>query len=183
MSLVDRKNVAVGAFGAGARPVLKFTGPLVMGNSIITTGSSSNQVAIENLTFDSIYTTGYEGMPDAVGVGGTDTSIRNCQFLNLSNAINANVGPRGVLAVDNTAPVAGNIRGYFAWVQGTDQVYLGNYAADSKFQHVLRATAYSRLLIAKNNFTNLVTNGVIKGTLTIHRGEYVYIDGNTLNDG
>jgi hypothetical protein len=67
-------------------------------------------------------------------------------------------------------------------VQGTDQVYLGNTIGDSQNQHVLRTAGAERILIADNNFTNHGT-AVIKGTLTIHKGDYIYIADNTLSEG
>jgi hypothetical protein len=73
-------------------------------------------------------------------------------------------------------------RAYFAWVQGSDHVYLGNAAKDSGM-HSLRMGGADRVNIQYNNFTNLSATGGLRGTLTIHKGSYVWIAHNTLTDG
>jgi PKD repeat protein len=181
MTVTGRHNMVIGTYGSG-KAIIKYNGGLIMGAALFTTGSGSDQITIENLTLDSIYTNSgtYEGMPVGVGIGGTNTTVRGCQFLNLADAVNTNRAPVGVMVSDNTAPIG--LRGYFAWVQGSDHVYVGNSVADSLYQHVLRDAGSDRILIAKNNFTNKNT-GVDKGCLTIHKGNYVYITGNTLSTG
>src|SRR5207253_5274934 len=60
----------------------------------------------------------------------------------------------------------------------------GNSCTDSLYQHVLRNGGSDRLLVAYNNFANPnVAGGVIKQTLNIHKGSYIYMAHNTLTDG
>jgi hypothetical protein len=183
MSLTGRHNVVVGAYGSGNKPVIRYTGGLTVGSTIFLTGSGSDNITIKDLTLDSIYssTSSYSGVPMGIGIGGTNTTVRNVQFQNLSDGVNTNRQPKGVLVQDSTAPIG--LRGYFAWVQGSDQAYIGNSCANSTYQHNLRDGGADRILIADNNFTNDANNGVQKGCLTIHKGTYVYITGNTLNTG
>jgi len=107
-------------------------------------------------------------------------TIRDNQFLNLADAINAAQKPAGMLVQDNTAPIG--IRGYFTWAQGSDHVYLGNYCLDSMFQHVLRNGGTDRMLIAYNDFTNAGTT-VIKGTLNLQKGSFMWITNNHFSKG
>ncbi len=183
MVLTGRHNVVVGAYGSGNNPVIRYNGGLIDGAAIFGTGSGSDGITIQDLTLDSIYTSTntYQGMPVGVGIGGINTTVRNVQFLNLSDGVNTNRQPKGVLVEDSSAP--NGVRGYFAWVQGSDQAYIGNSCANSTYQHDLRDAGADRILIADNNFTNNFNNGVQKGCLTIHKGTYVYITGNTLNVG
>jgi hypothetical protein len=174
-------NVTVGAYGSGDKPVLRYTGQMKVSAQILSMNSASRQVTVRDLSFDSVGgPADYTGMADAVMPAGSDITIRDCQFLNLADAIHAYGEPTGLLVQDNTAPLG--IRGYFAWVQGSDQVYLGNSCADSMYQHVLRNGGTDRLLIAYNNFTNN-NAAVIKGTLNLHKGSYFWVSGNTLNGG
>ncbi len=184
ISLQTLRNVTIGMYGSGNKPVLRYNGALRLGSSLFYTGVNSDECTIKDLTLDSIYTSTstYEGVPTGVGIGGTNTVVSNVQFLNLSDGTNANQQPSGVMVVDSTAP--NGVRGYFSWVQGTDQVYLGNSASDSTFQHNLRNDGGDRILIANNTFSNPDNaGGINKGTLTIHKGTYNYITGNTLNQG
>jgi len=97
--------------------------------------------------------------------------------------------PHGVIVVDNTAPLDTGIRGYFCWVDGTDWSILGNTVANSTREHDIRANsmATSRVLIADNNLTNLTRPQdkaeVVKTTINVRAGHYIYVTNNVLNDG
>jgi hypothetical protein len=178
---VGFNNVTVGSYGSGNLPVIRYSGAMKLGAQIISMNSSSRHVTVRDLTFDSVGgARDYDGMAQAIAPAGSDITIRDCQFLNLADAICANGKPTGLLVQDNTAPVG--IRGYFAWVEGSDQSYIGNDVADSMYQHCLRNEGTDRLLIAFNNFDNEGSD-VIKGTLNLHKGSYMYITGNTLTHG
>jgi hypothetical protein len=179
---VGFKNLAIGAYGTGAKPVLKYVGTLHAGSAFFTANDNSDGVTIRGLSFDSKYSTGYEGMPVGVRAGGKNITVRENFFGNVADGINSNNIPDGVLALNNTAGTG--IRGYFAWVQGADQVYLGNKVGDSRYQHVIRSAGVDRMLIAYNDFANPYSDsGIMKATLNIHKGNYLYIAHNTLNDG
>ncbi len=178
---VGFNNVTIGAYGNGDKPIVRYTGPMKLGAQIIGMNTASRHITIRDITFDGIGgPRDYDGMAQAVNVSGSDITIRDCQFLNVADAINTNGKPSGLLAMDNTAPIG--VRGYFAWVEGSDQVYLGNKVADSMYQHVLRNEGTDRLLIAYNDFTNEGAD-VIKCTLNLHKGSYMYVTGNTLTAG
>ncbi len=161
--------------------MLRYTGEMKSSAQIISMNSTSHEITIRDLAFDSVGgPRDYEGMAHAINPAGTGITIRDCEFLNLADAINAAGEPQGLLVQDNTAPLG--IRGYFAWVQGSDQAYIGNYCADSMYQHVLRNGGTDRLLIAYNNFTNNNPT-VVKATLNLHKGSYFWVSGNTLTNG
>jgi hypothetical protein len=113
-------------------------------------------------------------------MGGKNIAVRDCTFLNVGYAVNANGWPEGVLVQDNDVPSLTGLRTYFAWVQGSDHVYLGNKVLDSYQSHVLRLAGGDRILIANNDFTNDPNTHGIRGVLTLHSGTHVYVAGNRL---
>jgi hypothetical protein len=178
---LSHSNIVVGAYGSGADPVIKFSGKLNYDAIFQTMGGQD--VTIRDLAFDSIHTTlQEEGYNDAVRAGGRNISVRDCTFLNVGYAVNTNGFPEGVLVQDNTCPNLKGLRTYFAWVQGSDHVYVGNKVLDSYQSHVLRMAGADRVLIANNDFRNDAATNGLRGTLTLHKGNYVYVTGNKLRE-
>lgn len=181
-------NLVVGAYGSGANPVIRWDGSRIDRPIFQVNGSN---VTFKNLTFTSRFTdTEKANMPDALNVGGRNVSVRETQFLNIGTAINANSNPTGVLAVDNSAPSVVGIRSYFAWVQGSDHVYIGNRVANSTREAPLRIfQGAKRVLLSGNDLTNLsrVSAGdkydTAKNSLTAQWGDYIYVTGNKLTRG
>ena len=107
---VHDANVYVGAYGtaddgSNANPVLS-----VHDQTGIYTTTKSVGAVIEGLTFDSPYapagnvankTPAYA----ALSVGGTNTLVRHCTFLNVNDAINTNPNPTGVIATRQRLPL------------------------------------------------------------------------------
>jgi hypothetical protein len=169
-----------------------YTGPKSGVPNILTTTGTARDVTIENITFDSIYTTGGQsGMPAGLSARGTNIVFRNNQILNIGYGVNSNGSPNGFSAFDNVAPLATGIRGYMFWVAGHDLVYIGNYCANAVNEHCMRATGNdqpSRILIAMNDFTNLNRtsidpNDISKGTISVQKVDYAYIYDNNVHDG
>ncbi len=182
---VGGDNVLFGDYGSGSMPVWLWTGERSFVAMIWTRGGSEN-VTAENIKFQTIFGgTGKANMPDAIRVSGTNLVVRNDQFQDVGYAINSNGDPDGVLAEKNVVPTNTGLRSYFAWVAGADHVYLGNVVPNSTCEAILRVVDGTRVLIGYNNFTNaaLGNGDVAKNTLTIHKGSYAYIVGNTLNHG
>lgn len=185
---ISRNNLVLGSYGSGTTPTLLYTGSRSgTPNMVIVTNASKN-VTIENLTFDSIYKTNFNeaGMPHAIVAGGTATTIRGNTFLNLAYAINANVQPKGLLVMDNKAPLTTGLRAYFVWAQGSDLVIVGNTVANSTRQHNVRSGGTDRWAVVYNSFSNLDrtksgdTADVAKGTIVAQRGSYIYAAYNEL---
>jgi PKD repeat protein len=184
-------NVLIGSYGTGSNPILMRQKGV--GTTSILLFSVSQNVVIQNITFDSIYKpVGViaDVIPaDGVGVAGVDITIRNCTFLNLDDGIHESGNPQGVLIQDNAAPLATGLRGCLLWGQGTDQVILGNSDANSTRQHDIRTVDTIRQLIDNNNLTNLDRRSLgdsgdySKGTIDVHRGTYAYVSNNWLYDG
>ena len=178
---LGHSNVVVGSYGSGADAIIKFTGKLNY-DAIFTT-MGGQDVTVRDLQFDSMHTTlQEEGYNDGVRVGGKNVTVRDNTFLNVGYAVNTNGFPEGVLVQDNTAPNLKGLRTYFAWVQGSDHVYVGNKVLDSYQSHVLRIGGADRVLIANNDFRNDPKTHGLRGTLTLHVGSYFYVTGNRLKE-
>jgi hypothetical protein len=188
--VVPFQNVFVGAYGSGADPVLwRVKG---QSGSTISTYDNSKQVVVSGLTFDSPYRPNGNSAPmisvDGVNPRGTNITVEGCTFLNLDNAVCAENSPRGLLVLDNKAPLATGLRMYFVWSQGSDQVFLGNEVANSTRQHVIRSSGTTRMLVAHNELSNLDRSSVdggdaSKGVVEIHKGSFAYVADNQLHDG
>jgi hypothetical protein len=145
-------------------------------------------VTIRGLAFDMSFTDlEKKERPFAIGAGGVNVTVRDNEFLNIADAVNANADPRGLLVVDNVTSDAESIRGYFVWAEGSDITIVGNKVANSTREHIVRVSGADRVLIAQNDFTNS-TNKVSgdktpKGVLTIQKGSYVYASRNKITDG
>jgi hypothetical protein len=188
---INNSNVVIGAYGSGNAPdLVKVPGG---GYGIFYLGSVSNQVVIENLTFDSVYTPVDGSAPEISATGiypqGSNISILNNTFLNIETAVDAYQAPSGLLVQGNSAPLMQGLRGYFVWMNGNDQVILGNTVVNSTREHIVRSsfTTTDRVLIAGNNFANPSDaagdpNDSPKTTINIRAGSYVYITDNTLSD-
>lgn len=181
-------NVVIGAYGTGSMPVLKYNGPSSY-NAIIWARGGCTGVTVQDITFDSVFTgSDSSNIPNALAASGTNFAARNCQFLNVGYAFNGNMYTHGLLLQDNDAPSITGIKSYFGWIEGDDLCLIGNKVANSTREHIVRAEDVNHVLLAYNNFTNLNRTSVDqydsnKGCMTIHKGNYVWIANNTINDG
>ena len=188
---INNRNLVIGAYGSGSAPVMmKVPGP---GHGIFYMGPSSDQVVIENLAFDSVWKPqgNIANEIDAVGVypNGHNITVRDNTFYNVNSAVDAYQGPTGFLLEDNSAPLQTGIRGYFEWMNGTEQVIVGNYVANSTREHIMRSSSpdTTKILIAGNNFDkpnrqNVDPNDAQKTTINIRAGSYIYVADNQLAD-
>lgn len=184
------QNVVIDAYGSGKGPVLRWA---VDGDNkvMMSTKSNSRDITIQNVTFDSKNLNGTSewGMMQAVAANGQNITVRGCTFLNVGYAINANGSPRGLIVMDNNAPLETGVRGYFTWFEGTDGVFVGNTVANVTREHVVRMTYYDRVLFSDNDFTNLDrrkqgdNSDYAKGSIVAQAGDYVYITNNKVSDG
>jgi PKD repeat protein len=179
MSL-GHSNVVVGAYGTGAAPIVKYTGGANYGTIFTTLGGKD--VLVKNLTFDSSNTSnGDQGYNDAIRMGGANITLRDCSVTNAGYVVNTNGHPDGVLVQDNIVTKKTGMRGYFAWVQGADMVFLGNTVPDSLNVHLIRIGGGDRILIAHNDLTNLSSTAA-RPTVAVHKASYVYVANNKLTD-
>jgi hypothetical protein len=172
------------------RPVIRYAGPRKYA-AMIRIDKSASDFTIEGITFDSVFNkdTEMSNMPDAIKPAGVNATIRNCRFLNVGDGMNLNSKPRGVLMQDCDAPLDTGIRAYLAWCEGSDIVFLGNYAINSTRAHTIRVGGADRLLIAHNSLSNISRRAQgdqldwNNGALTIHEGSCVYVTDNIVNSG
>jgi hypothetical protein len=140
---------------------------------------------VQNITFDS-QPLG-EGEPDAISVAGHNIAVRDCVFLNLGDAMNANQNPAGLVVQGNDAPLNKGLHSYFVWMQGTDLVIQGNHAANSTREHIVRGYAWERVQITHNDFANTWDPNdpadFSKATINLQPGKYASVIGNHLADG
>ncbi|MEM8873742.1 MAG: PKD domain-containing protein [Planctomycetota bacterium] len=185
--VVDDAHVRVGAWGSGDKPTMYWTGP--QNNGIFfELQEGANDAVIEGLRFDSRWQAddGQRfGLPTAVRPFSDRVVIRGNEFLNLQHAVLGNAKPDGLLIQDNTAPSESGVRGYFFWAEGTDLNVIGNYAANSVREHIVRVGGASRINISNNDFHNLdrtdqVHADTAKSTLAIQLGSFAWIEDNTL---
>jgi PKD repeat protein len=175
-------NVLIGSYGTGASPQIMRT----IGNGLSTIASfgPTNGLTIENITFNSPYpatasTANHKIGVGGIFVGGQNVTVRNCTFLNIDDAINENANPTGVLIQGNSAPLMTGLRGYMVWGQGAQDTIIGNFAANTNVEHIVRCVGVDELNVQDNNFTN--HDG--KGCIEVHVGENDWIVGNTITDG
>ncbi len=189
-SLVLRwQNTRLGAYGSGDHPVIYRSDPLLW--EIITVDGAAANVTIEDLAFDSFNGHDAEkaGGARAIRAAGANLLVRNNLFINVSDAVNAEAQPSGLLVLDNVAPAVTSIRAYFVWSQGSDVVVLGNVAPNSTREHILRVGGTDRLLVAHNAFANVdrTSQGdsadIAKGTYVLQKGSYFYVTDNTGSTG
>jgi hypothetical protein len=187
---VGSTNVLVGRYGTGADPILnRFKGN---GASTIALNNNSNGITIQNVTFDSPYGVGINDQAPKLGIGGVAIAgknivIRNCTFLNLDDAMNENGMPTGVLIQSNNAPLATGVRGYFVWGMGSQSTIVGNNAANSTREHIVRMVDLNEVNLENNNFDNMNRQNVdpsdfSKGAIEMHRGSYAFIADNSIEN-
>jgi hypothetical protein len=154
---------------------------------------NTNGLTIQDITFNSPYAVPANGIANKIGVGGIflagkNLAVRDCTFLNLDDAINENGNPTGVLVQSNNAPLVTGIRGYMVWGQGSQDVIIGNYAANSTREHIVRLVDVNEVAVVDNNFSNLNRQGVdyndfSKGCIEVHRGANDWVVGNKITGG
>ncbi|MDY7107243.1 MAG: PKD domain-containing protein [Planctomycetota bacterium] len=175
-SSIARRNWALGAWGEGDRPELCWVGGIDGGAILPLSADQCAAALIEDVHF----TSKYAGYPDrdictAIFVGGENITVRRCSFGHVTDALNCNRQPRGVLSCDN---VATGLRAYYLWGEGWDHTHLGNVVLGSTHEHNIRFGGIHRVLIADNELTNSP-----KRCLWAMLGEYAWITGNTMSDG
>ena len=186
--VVAGQNVEIGAYGSGAKPVLKWTGTRDQ-NAILRGYTTTDGWSIRDLTLDSKWNStdgDQRGMPVGVSPLGENITVRDTTFLNIGYGVNMNGKPRALLMLNNDAPLDTGIRGYFAWVSGSDIVMLGNRAVNSTREHTIRISQGERVLIHDNDITNQDRSradryDTAKGAITVQKGEYAWVSGNRIH--
>ena len=189
---IDSSNVLIGSYGSGTDPVLNRAGG--NGLSTFTLGNDTNGVTIQHLVFNCPWAAVAENAQapkignSGIYVGGQNNTVRDCTFLNLDDAINENKNPAGTLVEDNNAPLDTGVRGYFVWVQGSEQTIVGNTVVNSTREHCIRMSDWTEVTVFDNTLANLNRQSVdpsdfSKGCIELHQGSYGYVTDNNVTDG
>lgn len=182
-------NVVIGSYGGGGgKATLKYTGPRDYSNMIYLGGNGGSQRTIENLVFDSTFAgSEKDGVVQAVGAGGVGDTVMNNEFRNVGYAVNAQSAPKGLLVLNNDAPLRSGLKEYFVWSQGQDIALIGNDVSNTLYGHDVRSAGTDRLLLAHNTFANpndpQYGDNLNRGTINIHKGSYLYAVGNNFVNG
>ncbi len=114
----------VGAYGQGSNPnIMKVPGT---GTACFYTPPSAQDITFQDLSFDSVWgldsVYGANKVPaDGLALGGQNITVIGCSFYNVSDAVDTEARPTGVLIQDNYmgpsfAPTASGPR---AWTTST----------------------------------------------------------------
>jgi hypothetical protein len=186
--VISGANTLVGAYGSGAQPTLKMASTSLA--DLVHLGVETVNATVQDINFDSDFSADLNktGGNVAVTPAGIDCAVRNCTFTNVCDAVNSASQPNGMFIEDNVVPTETSLRGYFAWVQGSDFVIVGNKVPNSTREHIIRIGGADRVEIASNDFTNenrqsVDPQDIEKATITAQKGSYVYITGNTIHTG
>lgn len=187
---VSKKNILVGAYGSGNRPVLYHIAGGV--NGVVAVYQNAVNTVVRDIVFDSEFLPNgnvASAIPTkAIYAAGTNMSVRNCEFRNVNYAVDAYRAPSGLLVQDNAAPLMTGVRGYLVWGEGSDHVYLGNSMVNSTREHVFRAYNVTRILIAYNDVRNADRSAddaldYSKGVIELQTGSWAYVFNNKVQDG
>lgn len=185
---IKSDNVLIGAYGSGANPNILWTGTRDNQVMFYVSRGTKNFTA-QDLTIDTIFNqdSNDAGTPSAFQMAGTGFTARRCTLLNLQYAFNLNANPVGVMIEGNQAPSETGIRKYFAWVQGTNVTIVGNEAANSTREHIVRVNYVSKINVSNNDFSNISRREIgdywdyRKTALNVQSGEFAYLYNNKLN--
>jgi hypothetical protein len=148
----------------------------------------SSEITFDGLEFDSQWTLKDPTLPKpwekiparAINAAGTNCTVRDCSFRNLTDAVNAELKPTGLLVQD--CRFSNEIRGYGIYGNGTDHVYVGNLMLHSRTEHLIRVTepGVTRLLIAYNDLYRPTTG---KGSIELRNANWYYVSDNVVDGG
>ena len=183
---IHARNVRIGAYGDGVAGSARLRKTQDSAESIFLIFNGSDDVIFDGLEFDSAWDLasafGDRKVPArGMTVGGSNVAVRNCTFRNLSDAINTEWHPHGVLVQD--CLFTNEIRSQPIWSQGTDHVYIGNVMKDSQQEHLIRASepqGVVRLLIAHNDLSRPSNS---KGSIELRCASWFYVSSNHIRGG
>lgn len=166
-------------------PVLRKVAAPPRSESIFYVAQGSADTLFDGVEFDSEWGLkgeyGLKKVPArAFTVGGTNFAVRGCSFRNLTDGLNTELKPTGVLVTD--CHFGEEIRGYGIYSTGFDHAYVGNVMVHSRQEHLIRATepGVVRVLIAYNHLSRPNKN---KGSVELRMASWFTVAGNYLNDG
>ena len=156
-------NVVIRWDGTGERPRLNWTS--AQGGDFFYCPASSAKITIEGLTFDTPargadVIANADNVATAIAWCGQSLTVRDCEFLNVGYAVNAN-GGGGTLRVEGCrAPLPAGLRGYFVWAGNPDLPIervevIDCTAANSTREHILRFSNLKYAMVTGNRLANV----------------------------
>jgi PKD repeat protein len=187
-------DVLITRYGDGPDPIVSLSkNPNGKNEGFFALDGRCDGVMFDRLTISTPYAVADDAVANKIGedaiiARGRNITVRDCTFLNVDTAVNANGSPTGLLVQGCRSPLKTGLRAYLVWGQGTDLVYLGNIAANSTREHIVRLSGVDRALIYGNDFANLDRRPAdrgdfSKGAIEMHHGSYACIANNTVTDG
>jgi hypothetical protein len=182
-------NIVIGAYGIGDRPTLMWNGARD-DSSLFKTSKNATNVTVQDLSLDTIFNkdTNDKGTPLGFQPDGTGITVRRMELLNLQFGANLNQRPEGFLFQDNEAPLVTGLRKYMVWSEGENIVIIGNKAANSTREHIVRVNYTHKILVMDNDFANISrrTSGedqydIRKTALNVQSGSFAYLADNKLD--
>ncbi len=180
-------SMTLGAYGSGPNPIL-LSPPSIQ--FAIALSASAHDVCIDGIDFDST-TPGNlnkDGAATAIQAAGQRITIRNCVARNVCDFVNANGQPNGlfIIGCSDTGPTS--VRGYFAWLQGSNIALITNTCQNSTREHCVRVGGATNLSVCGNSFANIDRTAVdqqdiAKATINCQIVRNALIAGNTLTSG
>jgi hypothetical protein len=166
-------------------PVLRKVQAPAKADAIFTIQPKAVDTLVEGIEFDSIWDLksefGLKKVPArAFSVAGTNFAVRWCSFRNLTDAVNTEAKPTGVMILENK--FGNEIRGYGVYASGTDHAYVGNVMVNSRQEHLIRASepGVSRVLIAYNDLSR---PSKLKGCVELRVASWFTVANNYINGG
>jgi len=143
---------------------------------------------VQDLSLDSIYNkdTNDQGAPLGIRPGGSNITFQRNTLLNLMHGANLNTRPDGFLFLGNQSPLKTGLRKYFVWAEGSHVTIVGNYAANSTREHIVRVNYCNMINVSYNDFTNLNRQAdgdkydIQKTALNMQSGSFAYMGFNKL---
>ena len=167
-------NLVIGAYGSGgSNPRLLWASGVPDKDKDFISISQGNGVVIRDLTFQTPFTGDGKNRLNSVRPGGTNIAVVDCNFVDMTEGVNANWQPKGLLIQGNKALT--DLKGGMFWASGTDLVYVGNSNVDSTNENILRISGDGTQRVSINY--NTLRNS-FKGTLVAQKSSYVYVYGN-----
>ncbi len=188
---IRNDDITITAYGSGSKPKVEWRGEHTWTKSMVFMHGSADGTVVRGLTLTNrgVQHTG-KMIANGIVPAGTNITIQDNTFLDVSSAILGSSNPSGMLVQGNDAPSETGVRAYFIWGQGDRMTVLGNTAVNSTREHIIRlARGIEGVTISGNDFDNIDRRNkgsqsdqwdTAKGTLVVQHGSYAYVANNTL---
>ncbi|HEX8323526.1 MAG TPA: PKD domain-containing protein [Tepidisphaeraceae bacterium] len=185
---IKHSNVLIGAYGSGRQPKIVWNGQR-QNNVMFYANAGTENITVQDLSINTIFDqdTNDSGTPMAFKMCGTNFTARRNTLLNLQYGFMLNAKPTGVLIQDNSAPLETGLRKYFAWVEGDHITIVGNDAANSTREHIVRMNYVSMINVSDNDLRNISRREIgdywdyRKPALNVQSGEFAYAYNNKID--